>query len=273
MGFAMAVDLTVEAARDMESVLAPLPKGAWVAIVSMGGSLCPITLGHAQCFIEARALLLGLEPSAWRPPNLENFSECLGFVDLNSDSHVGQKVKLKGQRSLNERDRAHLVRVATQDLPWLCYRGRAHLYRGHRQHASSGFTLQSAFPHLKFVEFKMNGADDVAKYRKWQGAGPRYRMITMGRPGFTEVVLKGAASAKVAPEHFLIGPELPDISSTEARTASMRNDATTLVKLLHPGVADFLLQRDGHEGLQQTLTAAGSTATDLEDENGIRLEI
>merc|ERR1719226_349513 len=94
----------------------------------------------------------------------------------------------------------------------------------------------------------MNGADDVAKYRKWVGAGPKHRMITMGRPGFTERVRAGIASAGVAPQHCVLGPELPDISSTAARDASAAGDAK---QLLHPAVAEYLLQRDGWPGLPE----------------------
>merc|ERR1711908_152569 len=95
----------------------------------------------------------------------------------------------------------------------------------------------------------MNGADDVEKYGKWRNAGPRNRMITMGRPGFTESVKRGAQSVRVAAEDFILGPELPDISSTAARDACAHADIDTALQLLHPAVADFLLRSYGHDGV------------------------
>ncbi len=38
---------------------ARLPPGSPVAVVSMVGSLCPVTLAHIQAYHEARAMLLG----------------------------------------------------------------------------------------------------------------------------------------------------------------------------------------------------------------------
>merc|ERR1711862_567027 len=47
----------------------------------------------------------------------------------------------------------------------------------------------------------------------------------------------------------ILGPELKDISSTAARDASVRGDSATLLSMLHPAVADWLLKSDGHKGL------------------------
>lgn len=68
----------------------------------------------------------------------------------------------------------------------------------------------------------------------------------MGRPGSTDDVRRGMASAGVAPEHCILGPELPDISSSQARAASAIGDRATLLQMLHPAVASWLLRRDGH---------------------------
>jgi nicotinic acid mononucleotide adenylyltransferase len=241
--FPTEAQLVAAEAGDMMNLLATLPRGSKVAVAFMLGSFCPITLGHVQCFVEARKLLLGRESSVTRPRRLERFDACLGFVALNGDHHVAKKLREKGQQALARRDRAHLVRLATARFPWLSTSDEsrsAHLLSG----------LQRRHRHLHFQLFVMNGADDVVKYKKWQKAGPNYRMITMGRPGDTERVRKGAAAAKVKGEHFLLGPELPDISSTKARDASRKNDQAKLLRLLHQAVADFLLRRDGHRGLR-----------------------
>merc|ERR1711988_429482 len=91
--------------------------------------------------------------------------------------------------------------------------------------------LACRWPRLNFVHFIMNGADDVVKYRKWtyakHGNG---RYITMGRPGDTQKVVAGMRSAGIDPEAgaFVLGPELPDMSSTDARAAVTRGDRAAL---------------------------------------------
>jgi nicotinic acid mononucleotide adenylyltransferase len=262
-----AASAAVEAAwQDLEALLAPVPPRSLVAVVSMLGSLCPVTLAHVHAFDEARRLLLADSgATVERPPQLEAFAECVGLVRLNPDMYVAKKTAEKGQSTICIEDRAQLVRLATVERPWLLHDESG---RGAARASAQGLSLlRSRFPNLKFVEFDMNGADDVAKYRKWVGAGPRHRMITMGRPGFTERVRAGIASAGVAPQHCILGPELPDISSTAARDASAAGDAKTLLQLLHPAVAEYLLQRDGWPGLPEaeeeepTSTPAGSCAT------------
>eukprot|EP01051_Picozoa_sp_SAG22_P017375 SAG22_NODE_2665_length_2324_cov_2.117753_2_plen_363_part_00 len=47
---------------------------------------------------------------------------------------------------------------------------------------------------------------------------------------------------------FVLGPELPDISSTKLRVASKQGDRATLLQLCHPDVAAWMLARDGHGG-------------------------
>jgi len=236
----------------------------------MLGSLCPVTLAHVRAFDEARRLLLA-EPGAAveRPPRLEEFAECVGLVRLNPDGHVAKKTSQKGQRAICLEDRAQLVRLAVSGRPWLLYDESG---RGAARASAQGLALlRSRFPNVTFVHFDMNGADDVAKYRKWASAGPNNRMITMGRPGFTERVQAGIARAGVEPKHCILGPELPDISSTAARDASAAGDVKALLQLLHPAVAEYLLQRDGWPGLPEAEaeespdTPTGSSLTAPED--------
>lgn len=55
-----------------------------VAVVTLLGSLCPITLAHVQAFDEARKLLLLLDPkSSARPTGLEHFDHILSFISAN----------------------------------------------------------------------------------------------------------------------------------------------------------------------------------------------
>jgi len=241
----------------LDGILGRLQDGAVVAVLTMLGSLCPITLSHTQCYTEARRIILGdAQAAARRPQRLEHFDECVGLVWLNGDGIVGEKLRSKGQRALNYEDRRHLAEIATRELPWLCFDEG----RGCRD-------LRQRWPRLSFQEFDLNGADDVVKYQKWRDAGPKNRMITIGRPGSTAAVVDGMRKQGIGPddETCFLGPELPDISSTAARDASMHGDRATLLMMLHPAVADWLLQRDGHSEvagnrLSDTSRVAASSA-------------
>ena len=143
----------------LDGVLANVEPGSRVGVVTMLGSLCPITLGHVQAFVEARRLLLG-EAGVARPARLEPFSAVVGLISLNSDGSVGAKLKRKGVASLSYEQRLGLVQMAVQEHPWLGWEG------------SEGKMLQELqrrHPRLVFEHFYMNGADDVLHYAKYEG--------------------------------------------------------------------------------------------------------
>lgn len=211
-------------------ILDALPKGSRVALVKMVGSLCPVTLGHVQGFIEARRIFLR-DPAVPRPKHLEAFVEVVGLLALNSDGHVSGKLARMGERHLWFEDRRRLVELATADYPWLEYDA-----------PEFGRRLEHRWPALEFVHYSLNGADDVSKYRKYTWSGPCSRYITMGRPGDTERVRKGMAKAGVDQErgYFILGPDLPDISATEARRLLRSGeDDVGLRELLHPSVINW----------------------------------
>lgn len=212
-----------------------LEPGSYVAVVTMLGSLCPVTLGHVQGFLEARRLLLR-ESDHPVPLRLEHFTECLGFISLNGDGHVESKVRSMGHDSLDFDERKLLVELAIEDYEWMgC----------ERWEGATVEILMSRWPELEFVHFCMNGADDVVRYRKYQWSGPQSRFITMGRSGFTEEVQKGMAQARVDPDDgfFILGPELPDISSTAVRVALQESDMDALDGLVHPRVAGWCIEK------------------------------
>ena len=109
-----------KAVEKVASVLDSLPSGTRVGVVTLLGSLCPITLGHVQGFIEARRLLLG-ESDHPRPARLERFGAVVGFISLNGDGYVGRKLQKKGEGSLSVRERQHLVQLAAAPHPWLAW--------------------------------------------------------------------------------------------------------------------------------------------------------
>jgi len=220
--------LVQPAVDKLHRVLAELEPGARVGVLTLLGSLCPITLGHVQLFVEARAMLLG-QSAQCAPAKLERFDSVVGFCSLNCAAHVDRKLRAKGEASLSLGDRRRLLEMAVEEYGWIAWEARE---------GETVDALTKSYPHLSFVPFTMNGADDVLRYRKWSWAGPAMRMITMGRPGDTQAVIDGARRAGVDLDagHFLIGPELPDISSSAARWAIAHGDTAAAARHLHPRV-------------------------------------
>jgi len=213
------------------ALLSEVPDKSNVAVVTMVGSCCPVTLAHVQAFIEARRLLLG---ESERPEKLEEFSEVLGFLALNGDGHVRQKLAAKGEPFIKKQERAHLIDIATTDYPWLNY-------------VEKGFDLtrfvKSFCPGAKVIYFHLNGADDVVRFRKWNMRSKTNRHITMGRPGSTRKVLEGMSKIGLDANNgiCIVGPELPDISSTAVRKAMHDCNIDELKNMLHPGVIEWCL--------------------------------
>ena len=121
-----------------------------IGVVTMMGSFCPVTLGHIQCFVEARKLLLaGTSPAG-------QHHIVVGYLRLNGDSHLQHKFSGSGDVPLAYSDRKMLINLATQDMPWLetsDYSSR------HDVEA-----LRRRYGHWAvFHHFEMNGADDVCK--------------------------------------------------------------------------------------------------------------
>jgi hypothetical protein len=182
------------------TTLDALTAGTHVAVVTMTGSLCPITIAHVQGFVQARKLLLddvGL--NARRPARLESFGAVLGILSLNGDEFVDSKLAKKGERSISRSTRRKLAELAISEHAWLGTEDRAGSMIGH---------MQTRWPRLRFAHLSMNGADDVRKNEKWKHAGPRNRLLTLGRPGDTEAVVKAAVGAGIDLDagHFIMGP-------------------------------------------------------------------
>ena len=230
-----------ETPRTPDDELNALPNGARVAVVSLMGSLCPITLGHVQCFEAARRLLVDGKP----PTPAGRFDYCIGLISLNDDEYLASKFASSGEKPLNLDDRVTLINLATAEFPWIEYI-EAPLF----DTVSSAETIdafRARWPSFVFEHFNMNGSDDVLKYLKWVDACPTNRFITMLRPGSSGVMAQNLHAFGMPPEgtaDFILGPELPDISSTAARRLSRAGDRTNLMKLTHPDVVDWLIDRD-----------------------------
>lgn len=239
-----------------EALLNVLPHGSQVAVVTMRGSCCPVTLGHIQGFLESKRILLG---ECQMPGKLQQFDEVLGMLSLNGDDHVSWKLSQKGEPFISMRDRAELVNLAAADLPWLKFS------TGPDREIAS---MAKLWPHLTFVRFVLNGADDVVRYQKWNHSSESYRLITMGRPGYTQKVLAGMRRAKINPEDgfFIVGPELPDISSTAVRKALRTHDLATLEDLLHPAVCQWCLENGPYKSSKVRKVGAKSCSSSMSAE-------
>ena len=205
----------------------------------MTGSCCPVTRAHFLAFETSRQLLMG---DARKPLAKERFVEVLGLLSLNSDKHVEEKLRMKGLPFICYDDRAELATIATSEVPWLDFNPI-------RENVTVKW-MEWRWPKLRFIRYALNGADDVFNKQKWRSCSEEHRFITMGRPGYTEKVIEGARryGVRMNTGYFIVGPELPDISSTAVREALQKEDAQALKSLLHPSVAAWLLRSGIYSG-------------------------
>ena len=103
-------------------------------------------------------------------------------------------------------------------------------------------------------------------YPRWartspgQWASPGQPFITMGRKGESAPILKAIIRERLTSEAFILGPDLPDISSTAARMALRRADVATLEACLHPGVAAWLSQHGPYQPASDVANSLGSSS-------------
>ena len=78
-----------------------------------------------------------------------------------------------------------------------------------------------------------------------RSAREEHRLITMGRGDYTKRVQEAIDTYKPDPNYFILGPTLPDISSTRARAALVSGDTATLKTLLPADVIHWLQMNAG----------------------------
>ena len=206
-----------------------------VAVITMKGSICPITRAHCMMFETARGKLLN---------GPEKFGEILGLLSLNSDAYViDKKMSQLNEKGILYKDRSELAKWASAEMPWMDFNPGLP--------KDSEWWLSHYWKGLTFIRYEMNGADDVLKFEKWKHCNSNRRFITIGRPGFTEEVIERSTAFGIDLQngHFIIAPELPDISSTQVRKAlrvehgkPLEESIQRLGHLLHPSVAEWLLK-------------------------------
>jgi uncharacterized protein (TIGR02452 family) len=194
----------------------------------MTGTCCPVHLSHIQAFVEARQLLLS-----------RGYDVVLAALSLNADNYVTKKLQEKGSPSISLKDRRRLVEWAIQEHnDWLAFNDVGfkdeHVYC--KRH-------EEIYPHLHFDHYLLNGADDVIRRKKWKWS--KLRQIVMCRPGITEQLMQLLKKEGISgtSDNFIVGPELPDISSTEVRDVLVKGNQARLLEMLHPDVARWCWEK------------------------------
>jgi len=216
-------------------ILDSLAPGSRVAIINFLGSLCPVTRSHLGCIVEAGNILRG-EASPVNAVTVQPYHVCLASMRCNSDRHVGKKMEEKGVALLDADRRLHLCALAAKghQTSRLCICAHPRHYHVHVWAEE----LAACYPALVFDVWTLNGADDVVKYRKWASASEDNRQIAMGRPGDSDAILQAIGAHPN--ENFVLGPEMPDVSSSAARDALLAGDARVVDQMLDPTVAQWL---------------------------------
>ena len=102
---------------EMSSKLAQYTQGD-IAVVSMIGSMNPVTRARIRCYVEARDIMLKENHNS-RPPNLQEFKDCIGFVHLNPDAHLARKFGNNDFYDLEVRKELVNLAIKAEDLDWL----------------------------------------------------------------------------------------------------------------------------------------------------------
>lgn len=203
--------------------------GSKVAVITLLGSLCPVTVAHISMFEQARRMILSQGGK---------YEHVLGFVSLNTDYHVKTKLSEEMITPLNLFQRKHLVQLAVgDDTPWL-----------HVEETSGhGFDLaKKRFKDLRFKRFFMNGADDFLKYTKWKENMFYAETIIVGRAEHTarlydldvsldELSKKGFSFCFIAEDDAYLY-----VSSSKVRSLLQAGEQMKAREMLHERVFTYL---------------------------------
>eukprot|EP00929_Paragymnodinium_shiwhaense_P112161 TRINITY_DN80418_c0_g1_i1.p1 TRINITY_DN80418_c0_g1~~TRINITY_DN80418_c0_g1_i1.p1 ORF type:complete len:455 (-),score=47.21 TRINITY_DN80418_c0_g1_i1:282-1520(-) len=226
-------------------------RGGNVAIITFQGTLCPVTVAHIEAVKETRLQLLGEASErlqvAERPQKLPHFQSVFAFIGLNPDDYVASK--FGGRRAstgfIPADERRALVDLATGEHDWIhsCW----NVWK-------CADKLMSEFKEQGLVWYELDGADVALRSRTWNRAWEGRRYACVGRPadpgaenGTHDVVRrmeedgKGPSSEWYQEGSYLLLPELPRLSSTQARQALKSEDMTVLNRTLHEHVLQELL--------------------------------
>lgn len=254
---------SVDAARNMVS---ESPEKSRIGMVTLQGSMCPVTRAHVNAVLEARKMLLGrksrLTQVAQRPKKLSKFDIVIGFIGVNEDDYVSSKLggRTYSKGFLHADTRRELIDLATAKHDWIV--SCNNIWKCAQE-------LLDSFPKREISWYELDGADVALKSQTWNKAWKGRRYACVGRPADadmdngTEAVIrsmeeadKGLASEWYHQGNYLILPELPAISSTKVRAAIQNKETAALKKLVHADVARCLLDSNFRASKLKT----GSTA-------------
>jgi hypothetical protein len=212
-----------------------------VAVITYVGSLCPVTRAHISCVEEARKIVMD-EPTSFAcpvsRPAIEKPDLAVAVISVNSDFYVRAKLRKNGEVALTSDQRLLLIDFATKDLDWV----------GCHHNAWRAFAeLKDRFPNIRFSHFEVDGADVALNKEVWTHCADHHKWIVLGRscgPGEfdqTKLIVEMINAGEIVPGNFIMGPILPDISSTKVRAALNVKDIDALREMLHPDVLEWLL--------------------------------
>ena len=158
-------------------------------------------------------------------------------------------MKRMGEVAISEKNRRMLVDLAVDDIAWIC---------SHRNAWSALAELKSRFPKLHFIHYEVDGADVALKNRTWRRCSEHSRRVAMGRacadgetnPTQEIITMAQEDGIDISAGRFIIGPELPDISSSRVRAALRAGDLAALRGMLHPRVLDWNLTAGPYSPIQ-----------------------
>ena len=166
-------------------------------------------------------------------------------------------MKRMGEVAISAQSRRMLVDLAVEDIAWIS---------SHRNAWASLAELQSSFPKLRFIHYEVDGADVALKNRTWRRCSEQSRRVAMGRacadgesnPTQEIIAMAQQDGIDIAAGRFIIGPELPDISSSRVRAALRAGDLAALRGMLHPRVLDWNLTAGPYTPSSQSTGAKGA---------------
>ena len=234
-----------------------LPPNSKVAILELVGSLCPIHKGHVDTLVESRKMILNQQmqyppPDPYNKPILFNdtqpFDYVIGIINQNPDSHVRSKMAEKDPENgeyIDVINRNLLSRMAVLDYDWCL-----------ADYGVRNFTMGKYKNKLEFIKFEISGTDDSLKYQKHINDGSydeKNRLLIILRrdeknPKDNQKLLSSLETHGYNPDIpdrlIVVGPMLPDISSSKIREALKTKNNIVLDTMLNKCVKDKLLKEN-----------------------------
>ena len=253
--------------KNICSLINALEPSSRVAVITFVGSFCPVTRAHLICVEEARKIIIG-EPSEYFWPlgqeqmrKIQKYALVVAVISVNGDRYVNSKLKKVGEVAISSENRRMLINLAIEDVDWICSHDRAW---------GAVNELKRCYPQIDFTHFELDGADVALKNEVWNDASQQHIRIAMGRApetdelDSTEEILKLIQNGHIdiSNGHFLVGPILPNISSSRVRRALRIKDLDSLRSMLHPRVLEWILEAGPYRDAEQMFVQPSARHSD-----------